>query len=488
MVLGVDLKERRASFRILISILLIGLGCGLYAEASGGKRVVELKAALFAQEKPDPFLVPFQGDDIKGIEGLVREIEQAQEPWRQKANDRIGQVRKEDLHLKVLRSNGRPYANQKVFVRLKKHAFHFGVVINGRDFLEPGKARRKAPAAPDLRYSLDERFKLLGQFASYVGFGNDLKYKLSGGEGKDHGMMTEVLLPRLRGMGLGIRGHTLIWPGWEHMHKNVQGLKNDPAGVEAFCNKQIVEYAELWDVDEWDVVNETRGNQDIQKLLGKEALLDWFYLAEKHVKNRGGLLYLNENRVVSFPVDRQRRNLQLFYDEAKYLLDNGSPLSALGFQSRFRTKEKPEEIYERLEFFRALNLPIKATEFEIVDGEGDRWTEEERARYTGELMTIYFSHDLVNGIMVWSWMCQVLDTEGRSMIDSNGIKLNGKIWLYLARKHWHTEEMLKSNNKGVVSIRGFLGDYEVLIKDKGTVKKAELTLGRNQNIYIIHLP
>ena len=87
----------------------------------------------------------------------------------------------------------------------------------------------------------------------------------------DH--LQDTILPRLRSMGLSIRGHNLIWPDGNICMKMQYLLKKIPKLLRLFCENQIKDYVSKWDVDEWDVINEPRVNQDVQKVIGKEAWL-----------------------------------------------------------------------------------------------------------------------------------------------------------------------------------------------------------------------
>ena len=137
---------------------------------------------------------------------------------------------------------------------------------------------------------------------------------------------------------------------------------------------------------------------------------------------------------------------------------------------------------------------MKATEFEIRDHKDHVFTELERARMTADMMTIWFSHSLVNGIVAWTFF----DIEGFvderldlprafSLLYENRIKLNGKIWLYLMRNHWHTDVVKKTSPTGTLSLSGFLGDYEVLVRDGDQIKRGLLTLDEDAYVYKVQL-
>mgnify|MGYP002030709996 FL=1 len=137
---------------------------------------------------------------------------------------------------------------------------------------------------------------------------------------------------------------------------------------------------------------------------------------------------------------------------------------------------------------------MKATEFEIRDSKEYVFSEVERARMTADMMTIWFSHSLVNGIIAWTFF----DIEGSvddrtglpksfSLLYENRIKLNGKIWLYLMRNHWHTDISKKTSRNGTLTLSGFLGNYEILVRGGDQIKRALISLEEDAYIYKVQL-
>ena len=469
----------------------------VYLPSLASERVVQtVEAFAYTLPEQDPFLAPFQGMDLQGIEVVVSEIKACREPWRKEAEARIQAHRKHDLYLQIMQSDGNPYGGENIRIRQLRHAFDFGVVLKKPFFSELDALENhvgKRVSSHEWGFDLEERFKLVNQFATQVGFANALKYKLSADKDPTH--MIETVIPRLRSMGMSVRGHTLIWPGWKHMHADALALKEEPDALRAFCTEQIKSYARQWDVDEWDVINEPRVNQDIQDILGRDCMVDWFKTAQAHVRNVDTGLYLNDYKVISKDEKPwNEKNIEHYQETVEWLLAEGAPLTHLGFQSRFHAPVDPQVIYERLEQFRKYDLPMKATEFEIRDHKDHVFTELERARMTADMMTIWFSHSLVNGIVAWTFF----DIEGFvdersdlprafSLLYENRIKLNGKIWLYLMRNHWHTDVVKKTSPTGTLSLSGFLGDYEVLVRDGDQIKRGLLTLDEDAYVYKVQL-
>ena len=316
-----------------------------------------------------------------------------------------------------------------------------------------------------------------------AGFNNGLKYKLR----KGNEMLMPGLMKWFEENRIPVRGHCLIWPGRDHMSKEMTALveecQSDPSEknlrkLEDLCEEQIETWAPKWDVFEWDVINETRGNFHVAELLGEEVYADWFRLARRHAVQRKTGLYLNENRIVSDPEPEVlSKKLRLYIEAVKKLLKEKSPISGLGMQSRFHAMTPAKTIFDRLEELAKLDLPIAATEFEIGDPVGGDLN---KAVMTERVMTVYFSHPLVNGIYAWTLMGQDNGKDsGRGIFETDGQPtLCGKVWLYLMKNRWMTDGQLPTDENGTVSLRGFLGDYEITIEQNGRTQTFPLTLDK----------
>jgi GH35 family endo-1,4-beta-xylanase len=392
----------------------------------------------------------YSGFDLTGIRGIVEEIEHSEAPWRKKARERIERYRKARMTIQTLDSNGMPAPGVEVSIKLLRHAFHFGGVITVNAFSRNEAAHKKA-------------FSEMG-FNS-AGFCNSLKYKLNKGKGKKN---VKDIIKWLRSKNIYVRGHCLIWPGCGHLpssiSKIVRAKQQDKRKLEETCAAMIAEWAAQWDVDEWDVINEPRGNHDVQDILGYGVEKQWFDIARKHVKNGKKVrLCFNDNRIISDSVKNGRETLTdrvlKYRANLERLIQEKAPLDFLGFQSRFATKIPPEIIYERLRVFDKYKLPLVATEFEMRNSIG---TEEEKAKYTAVVMTVYFSHPLVDGIYAWSLSPR---NDKREIMNADGSpNLRGKIWLYLTKNRWSTRTILTTGPDGKATTKAFKGTYEIKAK------------------------
>ena len=429
-----------------------------------------------------PFaLADYSGNDVAGIESVVEQSLADSQPWRRQANERIDRHRKAAIKVRVVDADGKPLAGVPVHVKQQRHLFRFGGVVSGRSMHASAGDRSAGPIAAVTPEQYKQMFLRLGFNAA--GFGMYLKYKRR--------PMAEPHLPKLfewfQEHDIPVRGHCLIWPGgdygnfmppelsklvyvddpkanWSSTAKGVPRDKLTAAEqqkVRDLCEKMIKESAQQWPVYEWDVINETRNNHIVQDLVGHDVIADWFKIAKQSTLDRNALLYLNENKVISDPAEGDITDkMRQFEREVRLLLQNDAPISALGFQSRFAKRTPPETIYKRLQFFEKFNLPIAATEFELKDTIGD---ELEKAAMTERVMTVLFSHRLVNGIYAWTTLPRGRSsTASRAILEAGGrLRLRGKVWMHLMKKRWWTDEKLTTDADGWASLRGFKGDYTI---------------------------
>ena len=439
-----------------------------------------------------PFaLGDYSGNDVVGIESVVDESLADSQPWRQQANERIDQLRKAELEVRVVDADGNPLAGVPVHMKQQRHLFRFGGVVSGLSMHAPAGNQIARPISSVTPEQYKEMFLRLGFNAA--GFGMYLKYKRR--------PIAEPHLPKLfewfQEHNIPVRGHCLIWPGgdfgnfmppelsklvyvddpkanWSSTAKGVprdELTEAEQQKVRDLCKRMIEESAGQWPVFEWDVINETRNNHIVQELVGHDVIAEWFKIAKQNTVDRDALLYLNENKVISDPdegdvTDRMKQ----FESEVRLLLENDAPISALGFQSRFAKRTPPETVYKRLEYFAKFGLPIAATEFEMKDSIGD---ELEKAAMTERIMTVLFSHRLVNGIFAWTVLPRGREAD-RAILETDGrLRLRGKVWMHLMKKRWWTDEMLTTDAEGWVSLRGFKGDYTISVGDDAVELKLD---------------
>ncbi|GAA5495355.1 hypothetical protein Rhal01_01530 [Rubritalea halochordaticola] len=398
------------------------------------------------------------------------------------AHARIEQHRKSDFTLQIMDANGNALQNATIHASLKKRKFRFGGVLSLKHF---------ASADTDGHHGQAYKDKIKTYFDA-VGLMNGLKPKLSGG--------FEEYLPDFfdwcSNHDVPVRGHLLLWPGGSHLSPDIEAKttaieeSEDPIEIATLTDElrtlvdnEITSWAAKWDVYEWDVLNEILSNQRLQNIFGDAEMIRWYNLAEQYKVNPDADLLLNDFQIISGKNDNR---IATYKERLDYLINNGAPITAIGFQSRFKwQQEDPETLYDRLEQFSSYNMSLVGTEFEIKTTpdvfEPDEYL---RARMTAEIMTSYFSHPKVTALFAWDFG---KDYSERALIDQNGDpKLNGLVWYYLSRIRFNTSADTNSNT-GTAQFRGIHGEYEITIEHEGRSYSTTVNLLDN-NTQAITIP
>ena len=406
--------------------------------------------------------------------------------WRQEAEARIEAHRKANFRVEVVDPSGQPVEGALVEVNLRDSAFRFGGVMNVKDF------NNERGVLTNYGFTTEGYRELFLKLFNAAGLDNGFKPKQRSGN--------EAYLPGFldwaQSHDLPVRGHLLLWPGNENNNHLPEDILADVEAVEAAISSgqpqatidslkatlktnvdaMIREWASLWAVYEWDVINETLSNYRIQDLLGYDQMAEWFRIAAQAAVQPECRLVINEFQIISarsnaLDPDQYPQRSSQYKANINRILADGGPLTGIGFQSRFKFEHPdPSVIFDRLEDYGSTyGLPMVGTEFEVRDNTGTNYyprdfTEEERAQITEEMLTTYFSHPLVDGLFAWTYM----KMEEHSMCYFDGtVKLNGLIWYYLHRIRYHTRDNGFTDASGHHLTRGFKGLYDVTVTHGG---------------------
>jgi GH35 family endo-1,4-beta-xylanase len=427
------------------------------------------------------------GNNISGIEPLVEKIECGSESWRQAANERIAAHRQTTRPVKLISKNGQVLANQPFETQLVRHQFKFG-----------GAVRAKSMFDTQLKLNLDYTDIFEGIGFNKAGFENALKYKQRANQGK----YIQPALDWFSERNIPVRGHTLFWPKWSALETSVKLLAGDHPNLNAYQGRElqdlsalelqdyarlvIANWAQRWQVVEWDVANELRANTVVQDIINRDLGIerstteaDWFNLANSNSLNNARL-FINDFQMISDTVSGSPTDKMLSYSAIiDDIIADGGPIEGIGFQSRFGADTSAEDIYNRLQWFAAKypNMPFQATEFEIKGEAGKITDEYQGASIAERALTIYFSHPSVTDIIVWTIVEKESNNLNRHIINLDGSpNLRGKIWLYLTKKHWHTQIIGQLSSQGDYLLTGYKGTYKITTYIDGEKQQGEFEL------------
>lgn len=364
----------------------------------------------------------------------------AAQTWREAAEARIERIRKAELAVEVTSGGGKPAPGVPVRVRMTKHAFGWGTAVAGRFLLAEGGDSEKYRQA------------ILDNFNMAV-LENDLKWP----QWEQDRETPLAALKWLHSNGITrVRGHTLVWPGWRWLPKDLKDLAGDPAALRRRVLDHIRDEAAATRglLEDWDVVNEPYTNHDLIDILGRDEMAAWFRAAKEF--DPKPVLYLNDFNILEAG-GRDAAHQRHFYETLRFLLDRGAPLGGIGIQGHFREVTPPEKMLEILDLFSEFNLPIRITEFDFETDD-----EKLQAEFTRDFLTVCFSHPRVDAFLMWGfWEGRHWRPKGAMLRRDWSPKPNHGVWRDLVHGRWRTRAEGATDETGVYRVRAFRGEYEI---------------------------
>ncbi len=367
-------------------------------------------------------------------------------PWRTEAAARIEKFRKGNVTVKLVDADNHAVSDAAVSFEMKNHKFGFGSAIDGKTYL----------SNPTYRNHIHELF-------SEVVFENDLKWKPWVTRSNNTYILTAI--DSLHHQGINVRGHNLIWPGWQYLPSFMELYKTNPPRLEQECIDHIEEVAGYTKgkLIDWDVINEPYTNHDIQDITGDEVMADWFKKTKEvdtDVKR-----YINDYSILgNGGVDVNHQNG--YFNIIQYIDENGGEIQGIGLQGHFAELVTGiPKVFEILDRFASLNKELKVTEFDI-----NSTKEEFKANYTRDFMTALFSHPYVKGFLAWGFWAGRHWRPEAAYYDLNwDIRPQGEMYKKLVLDEWWTKKQTITSDMSGMSGFGscFLGTYELEVEYNG---------------------
>ena len=408
--------------------------------------------------------------------------------WRAEADARINEIRKRDLRVQVLDSRGLPASGLPVRLKMNRHHFGFGSAVAVWMMLQNG------PDADTYRSKLEDLTGEGHQFSIAV-LENSLKWDLwlSNWPGTKDQKVDAIR--QLKDLGMAVRGHNMVWPSWEFLPDDLRQYENDPAALGPIVEDRINTIAGYpgikGELVDWDVLNEPAHltqlaevfAQDPAFTTGEEVYAEWFKLAAEADPN--ARLYINEYGIIT--------NLGLdlsIQDRYKEIIENieqqGGVIHGVGVQGHMSTPlTPPETVFEILDEFAEGGKELSITEYDASGVE-----ESLAADYMRDLLTMAFSHPSVQSFLMWGfWDGAHWKDDAPLFRNDWSLKPSGQAFFDLVFDAWWTDEALVTDSDGYVDLRGFMGEYNVIVDVQGAEESHMLYLapGEGQEEAIITL-
>ncbi len=408
---------------------------------------------------------------------------EADAPWRAQAAAQIDAYRKADLGVTVVDLSGAPIPGATVQVAMQQHEFGFGSAV------QAFRLRDNNPQYAQYKAKTAELFNI-------ATLENNLKWQPW--EGEWGGQFTQQgainALNWLAQQGIDARGHVMVWPGVDNLPADIRQMLADndlsPAEQQTVRTRIASHIAEIGaatngKVVAWDVINETRTNNDLMRELseGDQAMVTWMQQAADATAP-GTDLYINDFGILNAWGRGSNRNR--YYNTIAALQSGGAPVTGVGFQGHFTEGDiiGPVEIWQVLDQFGQLGLDMQITEFDF-----DTTDEQLQAQYTRDFMTAVFAHEGVDAFIQWGFWEGAHWRPNAAMFRNDwSIKPSGEAYLDLLFNEWWTDAQLNADGDGAAMVRGFKGDYEVSASAAGQTVSVEATLSDGGAQLMVALP
>lgn len=400
-------------------------------------------------------------------------------PWRAEALARIEQIRKGDLTVKVINSEGQPIKNAEVKADMLRHEFGFGTAIATKWFTTSTKD------AQTYRSKLED---LTGDGRSFnmVVFENALKWEAWDGDWEGTKEEVVEIIDWLRANEIRVRGHCLVWPGTSFLPEKIKQNLTNLDYVRNTIYDHILEEAGYdgvkGNIEEWDVINEMVHNKVLETAFGTQDIYkDWLDWA--HEADPNSVLYINEYSVISG--GGRDTAIQTAYKALlQKLIAQGAPIGGLGIQGHMDANfTAPERVLQIFDQFSDLGLRMSITEYDASGAEKNI-----AADYMRDILIASFSHPGMNNFIMWGfWDGAHWHSDAPIFYKDWTLKPSGKVYIDYIFNKWWSNSVGKTDPQGRYVTRAFYGDYEFTVTVDGVEKYASAVFNRSSDEIVIQV-
>ena len=363
--------------------------------------------------------------------------------WRAPALARIEKVRKAGLTVKVVDAAGRP-VRAAVRVTETRSLFRWGTAAPADRLVNHANSN-------DVRFQQEVK-----RLYNTVVLESDLKWQNA--DANPRGVeKAEQAIAWLHANGIQVRGHNLVWGSSKLSPPRLKDMTPDQARQAVQAHVRDFARRFRGKVYVWDVVNEASNETDLWERIGWETFADTYKWARE--EDPDVLLAYNDYHALDAP---DSPNAVTERERIQYLIDHQAPLDVLGEQAHLGPTLIPiSDVVTRLDALASFGKRIEITEFDL--GVPD---DAVHAQYVRDFLTATFAQPAVDGFIQWGfwegshWRAK----DGAAMFRRDWSKRPGELaYEDLVLHQWRTNVTGKTDAAGTYAVRGFLGDYDVLV-------------------------
>ncbi|XP_021346287.1 uncharacterized protein LOC110445816 [Mizuhopecten yessoensis] len=413
--------------------------------------VKEVKIYIQIEEKE----VSYFFDDASLVE-LVPDPD-----WRSKAESNIDLNRKVTLDILVKKVRGIKLKDFTIEVEQKRSEFGHGTALQAKLWTNSS-------------YSVFKDFVYDTVKPEWGVLINALKWKgMRWSESTLRFDDADATISDLLDHGLSVRGHNVFWSVEKWVPDWVRSV-TDPAEMVTKIDDRISEAINLTKgrLAHWDVNNENLHDDFFERTTGNiNITMDMF--RDVHTAEPNTQLFLND-----FGVVNQGRYTTALKNQARSFVDAQVPIHGIGVQSHLgSTDVDMTQLKYRLDKVAEAGPPIWVTELSIA---GSNFTA--KAQALEDVMTMYFSHKKVAGVILWGfWGASLKWPASTDATPTVAVNKAGQKYMDLVNTAWRTNWSAKLKN--YKNQRYFKGDYSIKVKKNNvTLKTINFNLVKNRKL------
>jgi GH35 family endo-1,4-beta-xylanase/uncharacterized FlaG/YvyC family protein len=380
--------------------------------------------------------------------------------WIDNSNAKIDEIRKGDIKITVLDSNGREMEGVTVEAKQTKHAFAFGTALRRSGLDNPAYVN------------------YVKKYFNWAVFENETKwYTNEPTMGNVTYQEADYMYDFCQRNGIKVRGHCVFWEdgmnqppwlGWLDPFSLRFAVDNRlNSAVNHFKGKFV----------HWDVNNEMLHGSFFKDRLG-ESIWPYMFNRTKEIDPKVKI-FVNNNVTTVKEIDD-------YLAQINWLKSQGVQIDGIGLHGHFGEKVDREVVKGMLDKLSSANIPIWITEYDSCTPDENR-----RADNLENLYRTAFSHPSVQGIFMWGFW-EGAHWKGRDAAIVNydwTLNQAGKRFEALMEE-WTTKTSGRTDETGAFNFRGFFGEYEITLTVPGkgkTVRRLTLSPGKGtlQQTFVI---
>ncbi|XP_053402803.1 anti-sigma-I factor RsgI6-like [Mercenaria mercenaria] len=292
--------------------------------------------------------------------------------WKSRANQRIEQNRKADINIK-LTGNGVDTSSLDIELQQTKMEFAFGSAVHSTKIVDTNYAAYQKAFYDNFECGVLEstlKWQYMEQSKGHINYDRPLNG-----------------IKAMRSHGIKIRCHCAFWDKDKYTQDWVKALQGDALRSAIRARVQGVTSHTKGMCEQWDINNELL-HGDIYERLSEDPNITMDMFRQMHAADGHPLLFLNDYGVINYS-----ESTVALKDTAVRYKKAGVPVGGLGVQGHMHNIDI-NVIEAQLDILAEARLPIMITELTVKDKD-----ENSRATKLVNLLTLFFSHPSVKGVL-----------------------------------------------------------------------------------------